>query len=82
LFAFVFSSGCVYLCFIFPSTFDECVPILDFYLQGLLSFSHTLLGSGILVTRRPLPQALAWFEGMGTKAVDSSLSTWKQGLPY
>jgi hypothetical protein len=37
---FVFSLGCVYLCFHLPCTFDKWVPILDFYLQG---FSSTWL---------------------------------------
>ncbi len=34
-FAFVFSLGCLYLCFHLPCTFDGWVPILDFDLQGL-----------------------------------------------
>jgi hypothetical protein len=32
LFAFVFSLGCVYLCFHLPCSFDAWVPIVDFYL--------------------------------------------------
>jgi hypothetical protein len=38
LFAFVFSLGCVYLCFHLPCTFDGWVPILDFYLLGFFSY--------------------------------------------
>ncbi len=43
LFAFVFSLGCVYLCSHLPCTFDGCIPILDFYLQGFSSSSSPVL---------------------------------------
>lgn len=63
LFALVFPLGCVLICLVLLM---DAFPSL--ILQGLLSFSQNSLGSGILVTRRRLPQALAWFEGMGTRA--------------
>jgi hypothetical protein len=37
LFAFVFSLGCVYVCFHLPCTFDGWVPILDFYVHDFSS---------------------------------------------
>jgi len=47
LFTFVFSLGCVYLCSLLPCTFDEWVPILDFYLHGF--FSHLAQSSPFCV---------------------------------
>ncbi len=38
LLAFVFSLGCVYMCFHLPCTFDGWVPILEFYIQGFCFF--------------------------------------------
>jgi hypothetical protein len=38
LFVFVFSLGCVYLCFHLPCTFNGWVPILGFDLQIFLLY--------------------------------------------
>jgi len=55
-FAFVFSSGCVYLCSHLPCTFAGWIPILDFYLAGFsssLSPSRTTIAHHIPLWNRP-----------------------------
>jgi hypothetical protein len=55
-FAFVFSSGCVYLCSHLPCTFAGWIPILDFYLAGFsssLSPSRTTIAHHIPMWNRP-----------------------------
>jgi len=45
---FFFSFGCVYLCSHLLYTFDGWVPILDFYLQGFLSFNNIMAYNKVL----------------------------------